>query len=85
MLKDSNKVSSKKLLDKYHKEHIQKGVEAARRGEFATDTEVKAFFDKYGEPSLSTVDALIEGEGSGRSKKKIKDIVAAAKKKLKNG
>jgi predicted transcriptional regulator len=48
---DSKKDSSKKLLDKYHIEHIQRGVEAARRGEFATEAEVKAFFDKYSEPS----------------------------------
>lgn len=74
---------NKKLLDKYHKEHIQRGVEAARRGEFATDAEVEAFFDKYGKPSISVSDALIEGERSGTSKKKIKDIMAAAKKKLK--
>jgi hypothetical protein len=28
--------------------HIKKGLSAARRGDFATDAEVKAFFDKYG-------------------------------------
>ncbi len=82
---DSKKDSSKKLLDKYFMEHIQRGVEAARRGEFATDAEFKAFFDKYGKPSSNIADALIEGERSRRSKKKIKDIVATAKKKLKNG
>jgi len=85
MPKDTKKFSSKKHLDKYHKEHIQRGVEAAQRGEFATEAEVKAFFDKYGSPSSSIVDALIEGERSGTSKKKVKDIVADAKKKLKNG
>lgn len=85
MPQDSKKVSSKKLLDEFHKEHIQRGVEAAQRGEFATDTEVKAFFDKYGKPSPKIVDALIEGERRGISKKNVKDIIASAKEKLKNG
>ena len=86
MPKDSKKVSSKKPVDKYnHLEHIRRGVEAVRRGEFATDAEVKAFFDTYGKPSPSTVHVLIEGERSGTSKKKLKDIIATAKNKLKNG
>ncbi len=38
-------------LHEWQLAHIQKGVEAARRGDFATDVEVKAFFDKYGQPS----------------------------------
>ena len=29
--------------------HIQKGVEAARKGDFASDEEVKEFFEKYGD------------------------------------
>jgi len=28
--------------------HIQEGVDAAKRGEFATDNEVEELFDKYG-------------------------------------
>ena len=28
--------------------HIRKGVEAARRGEFATEAEVEEFFGRYG-------------------------------------
>ena len=31
--------------------HIEKGVKAARREDFATDAEAKAFFDKYGQSS----------------------------------
>ena len=38
-------------LHEWQLAHIQKGVEAARRGDFATDAEVKGFFDKYGQPS----------------------------------
>lgn len=38
-------------LHEWQLTHIQKGVKAARRGDFATDAEVKAFFDKYGQPS----------------------------------
>ena len=38
-------------LHEWQLAHIQKGVKAARRGDFATDAEVKAFFDKYGQPS----------------------------------
>lgn len=38
-------------LHEWQLAHIQKGVKAARRRDFATDTEVKAFFDKYGRPS----------------------------------
>lgn len=55
MPKDSKKVSSRKPDEKYYIEHIQRGVEAARRGEFATEAEAKAFFDKYGKPSRSIV------------------------------
>ena len=38
-------------LHEWQLAHIKKGVKAARRGDFATDAEVKAFFDKYGKPS----------------------------------
>jgi len=38
-------------LHEWQLAHIQKGVKAARRRDFATDAEVKAFFDKYGRPS----------------------------------
>jgi predicted transcriptional regulator len=38
-------------LHEWQLAHIKKGVKAARRGEFATEEEVKAFFDKYGETS----------------------------------
>lgn len=55
MPKDSKKVSSRSPVDKHmHDEHIRRGVEAARRGEFVTDAEVKAFFDKYGKPSRNS-------------------------------
>ena len=37
-------------LHEWQLEHIQKGVGAARRGDFATDSEVKGFFNKYGNP-----------------------------------
>lgn len=37
-------------LHEWQLAHIQKGVEAARREDFATDAEVKGFFDKYGQP-----------------------------------
>ena len=35
-------------LHQWQISHIRKGVKAARRGDFATEAEVKAFFDKYG-------------------------------------
>ena len=38
-------------LHEWQLAHIKKGVKAARRGDFATDAEVKAFFGKYGKPS----------------------------------
>ena len=38
-------------LHEWQLAHIRKGVKAARRGDFATDAEVKAFFDKYGKPT----------------------------------
>ena len=38
-------------LHEWQLAHIKKGVKAARRGDFATDAGVKAFFDKYGKPS----------------------------------
>jgi predicted transcriptional regulator len=38
-------------LHEWQLAHIQRGVKAARRRDFATDAEVKAFFDKYGRPS----------------------------------
>jgi len=38
-------------LHEWQLAHIEKGVKAARRGEFATEEEVKAFFNKYGETS----------------------------------
>jgi len=38
-------------LHEWQLAHIQKGVKAARRRDFATDTEVKAFFNKYDQPS----------------------------------
>jgi predicted transcriptional regulator len=38
-------------LHEWQLSHIRKGVKAARRGDFATEAEVKAFFDKYGRSS----------------------------------
>jgi len=38
-------------LHEWQLAHIKRGVEAASLGEFATDAEVKAFFDKYGKSS----------------------------------
>ena len=38
-------------LHEWQLTHIRKGVKAARSGDFATEAEVKAFFDKYGRPS----------------------------------
>ena len=38
-------------LHEWQISHIRKGIKAARRGDFATEAEVKAFFDKYGQPS----------------------------------
>jgi predicted transcriptional regulator len=38
-------------LHEWQLTHIRKGAKAARRRDFATDAEVKAFFDKYGQPS----------------------------------
>jgi predicted transcriptional regulator len=38
-------------LHEWQLAHIQKGVKAARREDFAMNAEVKAFFDKYGRPS----------------------------------
>jgi predicted transcriptional regulator len=35
-------------LYEWHIDHILKGVEAARGGEFATDAEVEEFFRRYG-------------------------------------
>lgn len=36
-------------LHEWQLAHIKKGMEAARRGDFAKETEVKAFFDKHGQ------------------------------------
>jgi predicted transcriptional regulator len=38
-------------LHEWQLTHIQKGVEASQRGDFATEAEVKDFFDKYGQTS----------------------------------
>lgn len=38
-------------VNKWQLEHIRKGVEAARGGEFATDAEVEEFFRRYGSAS----------------------------------
>jgi len=38
-------------LHEWQMSHIRKGVKAARRGDFAAEVEVKAFFDKYSQPS----------------------------------
>ena len=38
-------------LHEWQLAHIQEGVEAARRGDFAEEAEVKAFFDKHGRSS----------------------------------
>jgi predicted transcriptional regulator len=38
-------------LHEWQLSHIRSGVKAARRGDFATEAEVKAFFDKYGQSS----------------------------------
>ncbi len=35
-------------LHEWQLRHIQKGVEEARRGDFASDEEVDTFFDRYG-------------------------------------
>lgn len=35
-------------VSEWQLEHIRKGVEAARGGEFATDAEVEEFFRRYG-------------------------------------
>jgi len=36
-------------LHEWQLAHIQKGVEVARKGDFASDKEVKDFFEKYGD------------------------------------
>ena len=36
-------------MNEWQLAHIQKGVEAARKGDFASDEEVKEFFEKYGD------------------------------------
>ncbi|MCI0455016.1 MAG: CopG family transcriptional regulator [Candidatus Dadabacteria bacterium] len=38
-------------LHEWQLSHIRKGVKAAHRGDFATEAQVKAFFDKYGQAS----------------------------------
>ena len=38
-------------LHEWQLEHIQKGVESARNGEFASEKEEKDFFGQYGSPS----------------------------------
>ena len=38
-------------LHEWQLTHIRKGVKAARRGDYATEAEVKTFFDKYGQSS----------------------------------
>lgn len=43
-------------LYEWQLEHIRKGVEAARGGEFATDAEVEEFFRRYGNAFLNGAD-----------------------------
>ncbi|MDH3600429.1 MAG: CopG family transcriptional regulator [Candidatus Tectomicrobia bacterium] len=38
-------------LYEWQLQHIRQGVEEAKRGEFATDSEVDAFFNQYGQSS----------------------------------
>ncbi len=38
-------------LHEWQLAHIQKGVDAARKDEFASDEEVKDFFDEHGKPA----------------------------------
>lgn len=38
-------------LHEWQLEHIRRGVEAARKGEFATDAEVEDFFEKHSKTS----------------------------------
>jgi predicted transcriptional regulator len=38
-------------LHAWQLKHIQDGVAEAKRGDFATDAEVDAFFSDYGQPS----------------------------------
>jgi predicted transcriptional regulator len=38
-------------LHAWQLKHIQEGVAEAKRGDFATDAEVDAFFSDYGQPS----------------------------------
>jgi len=38
-------------LHEWQLKHIQEGVEEAKRGDFAADEEVDAFFSEYGQPS----------------------------------
>jgi predicted transcriptional regulator len=38
-------------LHEWQLKHIQEGVEEAKRGDFATEEEVDAFFSEYGQPS----------------------------------
>ena len=38
-------------LHEWQLKHIQAGVEEAKRGDFATEEEVDAFFSQHGQPS----------------------------------
>jgi predicted transcriptional regulator len=38
-------------LHEWQLKHIQDGVEEAKQGDFATDEEMHAFFNDYGQPS----------------------------------
>ena len=38
-------------LHEWQLDHIQKGVDAARKGDFASEEEVKEFFEKHGSAS----------------------------------
>lgn len=86
-------------LHEWQLAHIQKGVEAARKGDFASDKGVKDFFDKHGE-SMRLTDsfplleeheskvqalrsALIEGEESGSARKFEVDKFLSSVKKRK--
>ena len=44
----SAEISESIKFNQWQLDHIRKGVEAARGGEFATDAEVEEFFRRYG-------------------------------------
>lgn len=59
--------------------------EQIRSGEYANASDYMRDLIRHDQRQREAlILALIEGERSGTSKKKIKDIMAAAKKKLKN-